>query len=83
MNKVQARVRYDAEKDGYALEVKSAKEDEWGLDTFYPCFKREGAEDREEAGYVHYGLLAEISRLLSIGYEVTILGSTVKFIGRG
>lgn len=68
---MKARVKYYEDyngKEGYAVEIFS--EDEWGLNTFYPLVRRDGAGEDEEKNFVHFGILNKISELKEFGYEI-------------
>lgn len=72
-----ARVRYcengkEPGKEGFAIELRTEEEEEWGLDIFCPCVRREGAEDGEEADFIHFSALKELAKLAEYGYEIFI-----------
>lgn len=72
---MKARVKYYSDyngKEGYAIEIFNEKGafDDYGLDTFFPLARREGAGEDEERNYVYFGLINKIPELVSLGYTV-------------
>lgn len=70
-----ARVRYleknkEPGKEGFAIELRTEDEDEWGLDMFCPCVRREGADTNEEADFIHFSALKELVKLAEYGYII-------------
>jgi hypothetical protein len=75
---MKARVRYCREyngQEGYAVEIYTERQsfDDWGLDSFFPLVRREGADKEEERNFVHYGLINKISHLRDLGYTVIFM----------
>ena len=73
-NKMKARVKYYTDyngKEGYAVEIRT--DEGWGLDTFYPLVRREGANEEEEKNFVHFGIINKIAELEILGYSVTFM----------
>ena len=71
MKPKKARIRYCVDfngQEGYVVET--LVDGEWGLDTFYPLVKRDGADDHEENNFVHYSLINTIRELYDWGYAV-------------
>lgn len=71
---MKARVKYYADyngREGYAVEIHS--EGEWGLDMFFPCVRREGADEDEEKNFIHFSLINKISQLTELGYKISFL----------
>lgn len=69
---MKARVKYYADwhkKEGYAVEIYT--DGEWGLDTFVPLVRREGAGEDEDKDFVHFGLVNKIAQLVDLGYKVS------------
>ena len=72
MKPKKARIKYCKDfngQEGYAVEVFT--DGEWGLDSFYPLVKRDGADDNEENNFVHYSLINKIRELYDWGYAVS------------
>lgn len=70
---LKAKIQYEADhngKEGYAIKVNGA-DGEWGLDSFYPLVRREGANPDEERNFIHFGIVNKIAQLLDLGYSVT------------
>lgn len=57
-------------KEGFAIELKTRDEEEWGLDMFAPCVRREKADKNEEANFIHFGILKELAKLAEYGYTI-------------
>ena len=65
---LEGRVRYDKENDAFVYEVRTVDTDEdgeevigdWGTSLTCPCVRREGAEDGEDANYIHYSMLKQV-----------------------
>ena len=73
---MKARVKYYKDyhgQEGYAVEICTERQtfDSWGLDTFFPLVRREGANEEEEKNFVHFGLINKIAQLNDMGYTVT------------
>ena len=71
---MKARVRYCRDyngQEGYAVEI--ITDNDWGLDSFFPLVRREGADKEEERNFVHYGLIIKISHLRDLGYTVIFM----------
>lgn len=71
---MKARVKYQKNyngREGYTVEINV--DGEWGLDSFYPLVKREGANEDEERNFVHYGIINKIAELNNLGYTVTFM----------
>lgn len=73
---MRARVKYYQDyngKEGYAVEICTERVafDDWGLDTFFPFVRREGAREDEERNFVHFGLINKIAQLTELGYKVS------------
>ena len=58
MDKMEGRLRYDAESDSYVYELFC--DGEWGMCMKAPCVRHEGAREGEDTAYVHYSLLTRI-----------------------
>ena len=58
--------------EGYALEISSDGGKEWGLQTFFPCQHCE-IDPENEKNHIHYSIIPELSRVLDLGYKLTIL----------
>lgn len=72
--KLEGRVRYDQETDSFIYETCTVNEiedeygevvdeeiiDDWGMCLTCPCVRREGAEDGEDANYIHYSMLKQV-----------------------
>lgn len=73
----KARIVYvnDEQREGYNVEilVKENKYDfdEWGLDSFFPMVKRDGADADEEKNFIHFSLINKIAMLQRQGYTIT------------
>ena len=68
----KARVIYrDGDKEGYAVEILT--EDGWGLDTFFPLVRREGANEDEEKNFVHFRILNKLRELKDLSYTVVFM----------
>lgn len=69
----QVRVKYyshyNGGKEGFALEIKSTDNEEWGLSYFFPCVRREGADEDEEKNFVHYRIINELKQAIELGYK--------------
>ena len=64
----KARIRYEENfdgKEGYVVEILS--DGEYGLDTFFPLWCREGGEEKD---FIHWSIFAKIKQLIDIGYKV-------------
>lgn len=70
-----ARLRYEpegtnGERESYVLELKT--ENEWGL--ICRCYFHKSAEIKPEAqaekSFIHFSLIKEIFKLLTLGYKV-------------
>ena len=72
-NNLKARLSYDEEKDGYALEINT--DGKWGLSRFFPCVRCFGQSVPE---FIHYEVLIEVLRCLALGYEVEFLGRKIR-----
>ena len=57
--KVEGRLRYDEASDSFVYEIRNGN-DEWGMCMTAKCVRREGAEDGEDANYVHFDILKKI-----------------------
>lgn len=73
--KMYARVRYcennkEPGKEGFAIELRTEDEDDWGLNLFCPCVRREGAGKDEEANFIHFSALKELVKLAEYGYII-------------
>ncbi len=72
MKPKKARIRYYEDfngQEGYAVEIFT--DSEWGLDSFYPLVKRDGADKHEKNNFVHYTLINKIRELYDYGYKVS------------
>lgn len=56
---IEGRVRYDDKTDSFVYEILDGS-GEWGLCMACPCVRREGAEDDEDANYIHFEMLKRI-----------------------
>ena len=71
---MKARIKYEENfngKEGYAVEIFS--EGEWGLDTFYPLVKREGASETSEKNFIHFAVLNKLAKLNELGYKISFM----------
>lgn len=70
-----ARIKYESGSDvwgeGYRVEILT--DDGWGLDTFYPLVRREGADENEEKNFVNFGILTKIEELRMLGYKFSVM----------
>lgn len=74
MEKMKARIKYEENfngKEGYAVEIFS--EGEWGLSTFYPLVKREGAEETDEKNFIHFSFINKLAELNELGYKISFM----------
>ena len=55
-------------QEGYAVEI--LNDGSWGLDTFFPCVRREGADEGEDKNFVHFSLINKIAQLNRLGYQI-------------
>lgn len=69
--KLEARIRYTVlfEREGYIVEIRTAKNEEWGMDSFYPCFEKKGGSGKD---FVHFSVLKKLCELQFYGYEIDI-----------
>lgn len=72
-----ARVKYYENnkkpgKEGFAIELRTEDEDDWGLDIFCPLVRREGASEDEEADFIHFSALKELVKLAEYGYIILL-----------
>lgn len=71
--RMEGRVRYDEGTDSFVYEIRPVDETvdddgyvvdeevgEWGMSLVAKCWRREGAEEGEEADFIHYGFLKQI-----------------------
>ena len=58
-------------QEGYSVEI--CINGIWGLDSFFPLVRREGAKEDEEKNFVHFGLINKIAQLNDMGYTVTFM----------
>lgn len=68
---MKARIKYCPNyhgKEGYTVEIFT--EGEWGLDSFYPLVRREGAGDEEDRNFLHFGIVNKIAQLSVLGYTI-------------
>lgn len=74
-----ARLKYYKEYgdrgEGFAIELRSEEDNEWGLDIFCPCYHRKDEKEGEEADYVHFSLAKELAKLAEYGYHIFIAKS--------
>lgn len=75
---MKARVRYCIDyngQEGYAVEIRpdGVAFDDYGLESFFPLVRREGADAEEEKNFVHFGLINKISALRDMGYTVIFM----------
>ena len=69
----KAKVQYHENyygQEGYAVEIFS--DDDWGLDSFFPCVRREEADEDEGKNFVHFSLINKIAQLNRLGYQIEI-----------
>lgn len=66
---------YGDQGEGFAIELRTEDEDEWGLDIFAPCYFRQNAEIGEGADFVHFSLAKELVKLAEYGYQICIARS--------
>ena len=65
---MEGRVRYDKETDSFIYEIRTVDIDEegeeeigeWGMCLATKCRRREGAEEGEEADFIHYSFMKQI-----------------------
>lgn len=68
-----ARIKYYEDfngREGFAIEIQDI-DGTFGLDTFFPCVRRENADNDEDYNFLHYGIVTKIKTLLSLGYSLT------------
>ena len=83
--RTEGRVRYDEANDSFVYEIRPVDETldeygdvideevgEWGMCLTCPCVRREGAEEGEEANYIHYSMLKQVV------YDVWNFGTRVR-----
>ena len=75
---MEARVKYYTDyngQEGYAVEICTERVafDDWGLDSFFPLVRREGAEVEEERNFVHFTMIHKIFQLRELGYTVSFM----------
>ena len=75
---MEARIKYYRDyngQEGYAVEICTERQafDDWGLDTFYPLVRREGADNEEEKNFIHFSIINKISQLKDLGYTVIFM----------
>jgi hypothetical protein len=71
---MKAQIKYCADyngKEGYAVSIFT--DGEWGLESFFPLVKREGAKEDEERNFVHFGIVNKIAGLQNLGYTITFM----------
>lgn len=67
---LEGRVRYEGVTDSFIYEIRAVDEldngeeevGEWGMSAEAKCWRREGAEEEEEADFIHYGFVQAIVR---------------------
>lgn len=70
-----ARVKYYDDykgKEGYAIEICTRQSDDWGLDSFYPLVRREGASDEDGKNFIHFSIINKLAQLQELGYNISI-----------
>ena len=60
-------------KEGYTIDIRSNSTENWGLNSFYPLVKREGATIEEEQNFVHFSIINRINELIQLGYKITLI----------
>ena len=71
---MEARIKYETNfngKEGYAIET--FLDDEWGLCSFFPLVKKQGAEETDENNFIHFSILNKISELQQLGYNISFM----------
>ena len=65
---LEGRVRYDKENDAFVYEIRTVDTDEdgeeeigdWGMSLTAKCWRREGAEEGEDADFIHYSFMKQV-----------------------
>lgn len=71
--KLYARLRYHKHEDGregYAIEIRSNSNDDWGLDTWYPLVPKDGGNG--ETDFIHWSILSKLGDLQRLGYVIDL-----------
>lgn len=71
--KMKARVTFQERdgREGFAIEIFT--DNAWGLDTWFPCVAKIGAEAvgaENETDYIHWRILRKISEMQNAGYDI-------------
>lgn len=69
---MKARIVYvnNEKREGYAIETLIDGDEDWGLETFYPLVKREGADEEEEKNFLHFSFVNKLKQLSDLGYSI-------------
>lgn len=67
----EGRLRYDEASDSFLYEIRG-EDGRWGLCMASKCVRREGADDSEDANYVHYTLLKKLV------FDAEVYGMTLR-----
>ena len=69
-NKMKCRIGYNKEQDAYELLLSSDGGESWNMSMSAKCRRCDKNDPDDEPEFIHIGLIEELKKAISLGYEV-------------
>lgn len=69
-NELQARIRYNKEKDAYELQLSSDGGKEWSVSISSKCQLSARNDANDEPEFVHISFIEEMKKAIANGFEI-------------